>query len=332
MTADDSKVIAPAMQSRIEKFIQKAIKVHGQNRYDYSLAVLGDNKTKVKIKCGLHGEFTQRSDVHLRGANCPKCATQQMRESKRRSSVDFVRKAIKKHGNRYDYSNIKTSTVDEYAEIICPKHGLFKQRCDSHLLGSGCPECGGNKKHTKKAFVEKARSVHGLKYDYSSSVYVNNETKLEISCPDHGIFLQQPNSHFNGSGCPECHKEVAGGHSRSAYVERCKLNHDGLTNLYIIKCRDEHEGFYKVGITSLSLKQRFNKGTLPYEYEVLEFFGDEAGFIWDLEKQLHRVLSDYKHQPRKKFSGRFECFSKVPNEVYRLIKRFRKSSQMQLIV
>jgi hypothetical protein len=42
------------------------------------------------------------------------------------------------------------------------------------------------------------------KYGYSKSVYINNYTKIIIICPIHGEFLQTPNKHLSGRGCPKC--------------------------------------------------------------------------------------------------------------------------------
>ena len=62
-----------------------------------------------------------------------------------------------------------------------------------------------NKKNsTTEEFIQKARKVHGNKYDYSKVVYVNNSTKVKIICPDHGEFLQTPKSHLKGSNCNKC--------------------------------------------------------------------------------------------------------------------------------
>lgn len=58
-------------------------------------------------------------------------------------------------------------------------------------------------------FVERARIVHGSKYDYSVTTYVRSGDKLEIRCPEHGVFLQLPHNHINGSGCPCCNGGVA---------------------------------------------------------------------------------------------------------------------------
>lgn len=55
------------------------------------------------------------------------------------------------------------------------------------------------------SFEERARQVHGNKYDYSKVKYVNLLTKVEIICPDHGSFWQVPKSHLAGHGCP--HKD-----------------------------------------------------------------------------------------------------------------------------
>ena len=53
-------------------------------------------------------------------------------------------------------------------------------------------------------FIQKAKLVHGDKYDYSKVNYVNSQTKVCIICPEHGEFWQKPSSHLQGQGCPIC--------------------------------------------------------------------------------------------------------------------------------
>ena len=54
--------------------------------------------------------------------------------------------------------------------------------------------------------VEKAREIHGDKYDYSKVEYTNAHTKVCIICPIHGEFWQKPYNHLQGRGCQECNK------------------------------------------------------------------------------------------------------------------------------
>lgn len=61
-----------------------------------------------------------------------------------------------------------------------------------------------SKRLTTGEFIEKARKVHGDKYDYSNVEYVNSNTKVRIICTQHGEFLQKPNDHLSGKGCKWC--------------------------------------------------------------------------------------------------------------------------------
>ena len=63
-------------------------------------------------------------------------------------------------------------------------------------------------KMTTAGFVEKARHVHGDKYDYSQTIYTGARDKLKIVCPKHGVFEQQACSHLQGCGCRKCGREV----------------------------------------------------------------------------------------------------------------------------
>ena len=61
------------------------------------------------------------------------------------------------------------------------------------------------KRLTKEEFIDKAKTVHGDKYDYSSVVYINSSTKVLIKCNKCGTeFLQTPDKHLRGEGCRVC--------------------------------------------------------------------------------------------------------------------------------
>lgn len=53
-------------------------------------------------------------------------------------------------------------------------------------------------------FIEKARAVHGDRYDYDRVVYVRSRDKVTIICKKHGDFEQVPSNHLKGYGCARC--------------------------------------------------------------------------------------------------------------------------------
>ena len=57
------------------------------------------------------------------------------------------------------------------------------------------------KKLTTKEFIEKAKLIHGDKYDYSLVEYNGNQNKVKIIFND-VIYLQKPNCHLS-KRCPE---------------------------------------------------------------------------------------------------------------------------------
>ena len=97
----------------------------------------------TSVVCNLHGEYRTKPNWLLsRGHHCDICAEEKRSERKFLGIDGFIRKSLSVHGNLYDYSKVNYNGAREYVEIICPKHGLFKQIPYYHLAGNGCPECG----------------------------------------------------------------------------------------------------------------------------------------------------------------------------------------------
>jgi len=120
---------------------------------------------------------------------------------KKLTTEEFIEKARKIHGDKYNYSLVEYKSTKTKVKIICKEHGIFKQRPDSHISGQSCPKCGGTKKLTTDEFIEKSKKIHGNKYDYNLVEYKNNTTKVKIICSQHGIFEQKPQEHLRGCGC-----------------------------------------------------------------------------------------------------------------------------------
>ena len=127
---------------------------------------------------------------------------------KKVTTKDFIARAQKVHGNKYDYSKAHYINAKTKLTIICPIHGPFQQDPSNHLAGKGCPICAGNKPNTTQTFIDKAKKVHGNKYDYSQVHFTKNNQKVKIICPKHGPFWQEANSHLQGHGCPQCKAEA----------------------------------------------------------------------------------------------------------------------------
>lgn len=98
------------------------------------------------------------------------------------------------------------------------------------------------KKLTQEEFIRRAKEVHGDKYDYSKTVYVNKRTNVIITCPIHGDFLQNPYNHISQKqGCPECGKEYAREYNRQTksntlegFLEEAKKIHGDTLDFSLI--------------------------------------------------------------------------------------------------
>jgi len=186
--------------SKMVNFIEKANKIH-DNKYDYSLVKYKSNKRKVKIICPVHGIFEQTPNNHIsKKVNCPLCTN----ENRNINIDEFIKRSIKIHGNKYDYSLVDTK--NKKVKIICPIHGIFEQSKIGHLCG-GCIECKiDNMRLKTDEFIERSKKLHNNKYNYSFVEFKNVNQKIKIICPKHGVFEQRVSSHLAGHGCEKCVK------------------------------------------------------------------------------------------------------------------------------
>lgn len=269
--------------SKNTEFIGKAISIHG-DKYDYSKVEYIKNSEKVCIVCPKHGEFWMTPHNHLQRRGCPVCAKISRKEflnNYDRTSInektkeDFFAKANEKHSYKYDYSKSEYVGHRIPMSIICPKHGEFLMTPRQHLQGCGCYKCAKDNFSLKKrlgidGFVEKARNIHGDKYDYSKVEYVDSFTKVCIICPEHGEFWQTPSAHIHlREGCPKCNE---------SHLERLTRNIlDNRSVAYISEC---------------------SRDTFPWlELQTLDFYIPDINIAIECQGRQH--FSD------KAFSGRY---------------------------
>ena len=313
-------------ESQIEKakksqkqFEAEVITLYG-NKYDFSLTNYINTKTPVALICNIHGEFT-KSPVSILNENaCDECCK---KKTKSTDKDTFIEEAIKVYGDKDDYTNTEVVSSKYKVEVRCTKHDLiFKKDIQSYLLGCGCPKCSAEnytliRTKTTEQFIEEAKEVHGNNCDYTDTIYKSAKDKVTIKCNKHNIiFEQHPDNHLKGGSCRKClseniSKSLKGregtcGYTRSGYVKQANGRE---ACVYLIKCFNENEEFYKIGKTFLDMNKRFTKANICYKFEEVGFHFGEAGYVYDLEIELHRKYKSYKYRPNEWFAGHTECFT-----------------------
>ena len=234
---------------------------------------------------------------------------------------EFVQRAKKVHGSKYAYDNVCYINNHTKVSILCKQHGEFNQTPGSHLNGNGCMECGREStlkcmSSSTKDFINKAKKIH--KYDYSKVNYTTAKDKVEIICKDHSSFWQTPDSHLRGAGCPHCAKIKMGvkatGWTKTKWYDSAinSINYDSF-KVYIIKCWDGDEKFYKIGRTFTKIDKRF--WGMPYNYKIIKIYEfkeltlNNSIKAFDMENKLKNDYKNFKYVPKIKFIGMQECYS-----------------------
>lgn len=176
----------------LDDFIELANKVHN-DKYDYSKSIYVNNKGLINIICPLHGVFTQRVSDHIyKGSGCPKCSWGELSMS----TNEFIIKANKKHNNKYRYNinDINFKNNKEKVSIICPMHGEFTQKVNTHLNGGGCPICKESKGEKEiRNFLEKNKINYKPQHKFNDCKY-KNSLPFDFYLPDYNICIE-----YNGS-------------------------------------------------------------------------------------------------------------------------------------
>lgn len=217
-----------------DELIKKCQKVHN-DKYDYSKVNYIDNKTKIEIICPLHGSFFKTSTNHLNNKQgCPKCSKEEYNEKYKKPLNEFIEQCNKNFDNKYDYSKVKYKTLNDKVTIICPKHGEFKKVAWNHYRNDtigGCPKCLKENWITDtETLIARSKEIHGNKYTYEKTKFINAKTPVTITCPIHGDWATHVSNHIYGKqcGCKQCAIDS----KRLPYSE------------FIDRCNNKHNNFY----------------------------------------------------------------------------------------
>ena len=181
-----------------EEFIKRAKKIH-HNKYDYSKSVYKNQNTKVKIFCkNCNSYFFQYPAKHLLGQDC-KCRKSEKMHAKLMSSLnEFIQKAKKVFGDRYDYSKVNYYNNATKVCITCNKCKKdFYITPANHLRNRGCPYCKQSKGELK---IENWLLIHKIKYIIQKrfiDCYDKNSLPFDFYLPDYNACIEyQGKQHY----------------------------------------------------------------------------------------------------------------------------------------
>lgn len=277
-----------------EEFIIKSKAIHG-DKYDYSKSIYSNSKQKLTITCPSHGDFEQTPGNHMHGFGCNRCAREVIESARRLTFGDFITRALSIHGDKYSYKNETYKNITSKMIITCSAHGDFRQSPKKHLIGHGCPVCGGTLRSTTDEFIQKSIAVHGDNYDYSGVNYSSAKDKVLISCRQHGDFWQTPGNHLSGKACPGCADYGFKRTRKTAYI-------------YFLD--SVSAGAVKIGVTH-NKYERIKKlaRDTPFQFDIIKIIKTNGITAASIESRFH---NEFQRAGFYGFDGCTEWVTKTP--------------------
>lgn len=215
-----------------EKLKQNSLEKYGDQ---YSFEKSKYTLTRAfTITCKDHGDFKASGDFHLKHEHggCWKCSA----DAKLRSmEQEYKQKATAKHGNRFDYTNIKYSPTAKYVTVCCTQHGELRVDKNEHLSleDGGCEYCEGVAEINQlEKFKSSALRKFGNLFNYDAIKPSDISGKIVVKCMLHGDFKTTARSHlrYDNGGCEFCRKEADRLERQAACIKKLKEIHGEAFN------------------------------------------------------------------------------------------------------
>lgn len=239
--------------------------------------------TDLDVLCPKGTHYKTTWNKYEQGSRCPCCV----------GGVRYTHAQIESMVQIENYtmreSYIKSSIN---LKLICPAGHNWDINLSSWNKGYRCTHCSG-----KKITLDVVRTrIESENYILVSKEYKSAKTKLDVICPVNHAYQVNLSDWVQGNRCPKCAKYGFQPNKPSI--------------LYYIRFDTKIGPLYKIGITNLSVKERFVGEQTPYVVLQQENFqtGEDAYKKEQLilsEHQQYKYKGDYLLQ-----SGNTELFTK----------------------
>lgn len=149
-------------------------------------------------------------------------------------------------GLNLDLSKFEYKTSRNMSITFCKIHNLEILNSANNLM-QGIKRCNHCKSlsissaqsYNLDIFIKKSKEIHNEKYDYSLVDWKDSRTNVTIICKEHGKFTQNPQSHWNGYGCPKC-GYVKLKKSPEHFLEECRSIHGNRYDYSLVDYKNNY--------------------------------------------------------------------------------------------
>jgi Zn finger protein HypA/HybF involved in hydrogenase expression len=187
-----------------------------------------------------HGEFEQSPSAHLRSkTGCHKCCNELIAKTQTLTTEEFIEKALKVHGEDFNYKDAKYINAKENIWLTCNNCGNhFQITPDNHLRGEGCPKCNKSKLERSLGNFFESKNIEYVK-DYMNSF---NNLRNDFYLPKYNVIVEcQGTQHFRPTYFGNYNKEKA--ERNLEYTISCDVRKNKIANdlgIKILYFMDKH--------------------------------------------------------------------------------------------